>query len=122
MIDVHELIADPDFCQPSGVHVIRRVTEVVNHRNTQSRETLTMQGIITIGKSDSTQMRNEANENTEYINVFTNAPLFLVGTVDGVEHLSDLVVFEGKEYEVTEITNNGQYGFYKSVAVSLSKG
>lgn len=122
MIDVGELIGDPDFCQPSGVHVIRRVTEVVNHRNTETRKSLTMTGIITIGKSDGTQMRSEASQNTEYINVFTNAPLVLVGTVDGVEHLSDLVVFDGKEYEVTDTANNGQYGFYKSVAVSLSGG
>ncbi len=127
MINISELINDPDFCQPNGIKVIRRKTTIENHRNVISEEELNFTGIITINSGKSTEFLPEANRNDESINVFTWKRLFVPtsnvesDTISGEGYLSDIVVWDGCKYEVISCMNDEQYGFCKSVAVRMSQ-
>ena len=48
MINISELITDPDFCQPNGIKITRFTTKVVNHIPVETKSKLTVSGIITI--------------------------------------------------------------------------
>ena len=50
MINVSELIGDPDFCQPNGIKVTRRPSHIENHKVQYSEQSLTFVGIITIAE------------------------------------------------------------------------
>jgi len=123
MINVSELIGDPDFCQPNGVKVTRRPTEIVNHKPTYTEQKLTLTGIITISNEQEDEMLPEADRNKEAINIFTYNRLFCTGhdRATGHDYMADLVTFEGVIYKVAYCLNDAQYGFCRSKAVKMDQ-
>ena len=53
MINVSELIEDPDFTQINGVNIIRSTYEIVNHEPQAKEVELNVPGIITINSDTS---------------------------------------------------------------------
>lgn len=123
MINVSELIGDPDFCQPNGVKVTRRQMEIVNHKPKNTEKKLTLTGIITIADEQSDEMLPEADRNKEAINVFTYSRLFCTGydRATGRDYMADIVTFEGVNYKVAYCLNDAQYGFCRSKAVKMDQ-
>lgn len=123
LINVSELIADPDFCQPGGISVTRYVNEVVNHKVQETLIPLTFEGIITIRNDNEDDMLPEADMNKEAINVFTYGRLMTVGVdkASGISYGSDIVHFEGNDYIVRACKNNAQYGYCMSVAIKIEQ-
>ena len=122
MIDISELINDPDFAQPNGVNVIRTQYTISNHQFVENPINLNFAGIITIADDTSTDKTETADKNSEKIHVFTYNPLYLTGypSVDSQEmFLSDIVVFEGNQYSVDAVLNDSQYGFCRATCSKL---
>lgn len=127
MINVSELINDPDFTQPGGVNVRRRKTSVVDFEQSIEESEFNVIGIITIANDLSAELGDYFDENSEYINVFTYMPLFTTGLGDGKNganvgqgYLSDIVLWKGKEYKVIKVKNDSEYGFAQNLAISTS--
>ena len=53
MINISELITDPDFAQPNGIKIIRSTVETVNHRQVETPVEITLAGIITVANETS---------------------------------------------------------------------
>lgn len=121
MINVSELITDPDFCQPNGISITRAKTVVVNHQQQEIESEIVVQGIITINSENSDELLEEADRNSELINIFTFDRLKTVGIdkLDGERYAADIVHFNGANYIVRRCMDDAQYGFCKSVAVKL---
>lgn len=121
MIDVSELITDPDFCQPGGIKITRSVVEVVNHRQVEVPTDIKVEGIITIDNENEDSLLSEADLNSERIHLFTFDRLKTVGEdkFDGKTYAADIVHFEGVDYIVRYCLNDAQYGFCRSTAVKL---
>lgn len=127
MINVSELINDPDFTQPGGVNVRRRKTSVVDFEQSIEESEFNVIGIITIANDLSAELGDYFDEDSEYINVFTYMPLFTTGLGDGKNganvgqgYLSDIVLWKGKEYKVIKVKNDSEYGFAQNLAISTS--
>ena len=127
MINVSELINDPDFTQPGGVNVRRRKTSVVDFEQPIEESEFNVIGIITIANDLSAELGDYFDEDSEYINVFTYMPLFTTGLGDGKNganvgqgYLSDIVLWKGKEYKVIKVKNDSEYGFAQNLAISTS--
>lgn len=127
MINVSELINDPDFTQPGGVNIRRRKTSVVDFEQSVEESEFNVIGIITIANDLSAELGDYFDENSEYINVFTYMPLFTTGLGDGKNganvgqgYLSDIVLWKGKEYKVIKVKNDSEYGFAQNLAISTS--
>ena len=127
MINVSELINDPDFTQPGGVNIRRRKTSVVDFEQSTEESEFNVIGIITIANDLSAELGDYFDENSEYINVFTYMPLFTTGLGDGKNganvgqgYLSDIVLWKGKEYKVIKVKNDSEYGFAQNLAISTS--
>lgn len=121
LINVSELIGDPDFTQPNGVNVERTTFVVENHRQVKTTIQLNVTGIITIADEEDMDMRADSDVIREGINVFTYSPLMLTSrTSDGTtNYLSDVVLFRGNRYKVMKVLNDEQYGFCKNVCYKL---
>ena len=127
MINVSELINDPDFTQPGGVNIRRRKTSVVDFEQSIEESEFNVIGIITIANDLSAELGDYFDEDSEYINVFTYMPLFTTGLGDGKNganvgqgYLSDIVLWRGKEYKVIKVKNDSEYGFAQNLAISTS--
>lgn len=121
MINISELINDPDFCQPNGISVTRTVTSIVNHRVSEETVDIKLTGIITIADENEDSMLSEADLNIERIHIFTYNRLKTVGIdkLDGKEYGADIVHFNGNDYIVRYCLDDAQYGFCRSTAVKL---
>lgn len=123
LINVSELIADPDFCQPNGISITRYENSVVNHRVQEVPKDIVVEGIITIRNDNEDELLPEADSNKEAINVFTYNRLMTVGIdkASGQSYGSDIVHFDGADYIVRACKNNAQYGYCMSVAVKIEQ-
>ena len=121
MINISELINDPDFCQPNGISVTRTTTSIVNHRVSEETVDIKLTGIITIADENEDSMLSEADLNSERIHIFTYNRLKTVGIdkLDGKEYGADIVHFNGNDYIVRYCLDDAQYGFCRSTAVKL---
>lgn len=122
MINVSELISDPDFRQRNGVEVIRRKTSIVDHIPDVEEEKLNFIGIITIADEIKLEENDWAGTNTESIHVFTYEKLKTTGFTDSADedgYLSDIVVWNGCKYKVIEVLNDVQYGFSRATAIRM---
>ena len=124
MINIGELITDPDFAQPGGINIIRRKCEIVNHRPVPTETVLNVPGIITIASDTSVEKLPEADRSTEDIHIFTHEQLLTTGRKDDVaveDYLSDIVVWQGVKYIVIKCMDDTQYGFCRSTATKLEQ-
>jgi hypothetical protein len=123
MINVSELIGDPDFAQPNGVKVTRSTVEVVNHQQVKTSKEIKLTGIITISDENTDEPLDEADMNKEKIHIFTYNRLKTVGIdkVDGKNYAADIVHFNGADYIVRFCLDDAQYGFCRSTAVKLEQ-
>lgn len=123
MINVSELIGDPDFAQPNGVKVTRSTVEVVNHQQVKTSKEIKLTGIITISDENTDEQLDEADMNKEKIHIFTYNRLKTVGVdkVDGKNYAADIVHFNGADYIVRFCLDDAQYGFCRSTAVKLEQ-
>ena len=123
MINISELITDPDFAQPNGIKIIRSTVETVNHRQVEKSSEITLAGIITVANETSDELLEEADRSKEQIHIFTHERLKLVGVdkVNGKRYAADIVKFNGAKYIVRYCLDDAQYGFCRSTAVKLEQ-
>lgn len=121
MINISELITDPDFCQTNGISITRATTKIVNHSPVETTKKITLQGIITIDNENEDSMLAEADLNKERIHVFTHERLKCTGVdkLNGTTYSSDIVHFNGNSYIVRYCLDDAQYGFCRSTAVKM---
>lgn len=127
LINVSELITDPDFAQPNGINVIRRQNTIQNHRNTIVETQLKVSGIITIADDTSTNFQEGFNRNDSKIHIFTLKKLYVYNheednTPPGQGYLSDIVLFHGNKYEVVSVLDDTDYGFSRATATVMEQG
>ena len=123
MINISELITDPDFAQPNGIKITRSTVETVNHRQVETPVEITLAGIITVANETSDELLEEADRSKERIDIFTHERLKLVGVdkVNGKQYAADIVKFNGAKYIVRYCLDDAQYGFCRSTAVKLEQ-
>lgn len=122
MINVSELITDPDFAQPNGIEVIRTTYTIVDHEPELSQKVLRLKGIVTIANDKSIQMDPEADRSAEQIHVFTREPLYTTGATDEadeVDYISDIVVWQNVKYKVQSVLDDVQYGFNRATCEKM---
>ena len=121
MINISELIGDPDFCQPNGINITRSTVKTVDFRQVEEPVEIKLTGIITIDNENEDSLLSEADLNSERIHIFTYNRLKTVGIdkIDGKEYAADIVHFNGNDYIVRYCLDDAQYGFCRSTAVKL---
>ena len=121
MINIAELIGDPDFCQPNGINITRTPVRIENFKQVENSIEMKLVGIITVDNENEDSLLSEADLNSERIHIFTYDRLKTVGIdkIDGNEYAADIVHFNGNDYIVRYCLDDAQYGFCRSTAVKL---
>lgn len=106
MINVSEVITDPDFNQQ--FEVIRRNGQWVDGRYETTETSMEVDGVIVTSDNRTLDVTPEGNLHTGTIGIWTLYTLYV--TQEG-EGLSDVVVWMGDRYIIQDSRPHIQYGY-----------
>ena len=114
MIDVSEIIDDPDLAQRFKLY---RITgQFVNGRWVENpKQELTRVGIIVPMGAKSLQQIPEADRVRGAIEVFTKEILYITSSAGSQSRTSDQVLWKGSLYKLLAVDDYSDFGFYHGV-------
>lgn len=122
MLNVGELIHDPDFAQPKGFKVTRTTGTWTNGRFSGTTATIPCHGIIRPASSKDVVQTPQGDMISGEIAIYTDivTPLYetaLNHKTNNSGNLSDEVTWQGEVYKLIKVTPFVDFGYYKSIAV-----
>ena len=123
MINVRELINDPDFAQPQGIHITRYRERFENHRTVKESEDIVVKGILILLDANSDTRQENFDNNVDELTILTYDRLKCEGIdkIDGLHYGSDVVHYMGADYIVKSCQDLSQYGYCRSKATKLEQ-
>lgn len=113
MIEISELITDPDFCQK--LTILRSHGKwVAGNWQGETRE-MQVPGVATVAKESDLEQVPEADRQTGMMCFYVAAPETLHLTQS--EGLSDLVLWRGRRYKILQLFRENDWGYCKGVGV-----
>lgn len=118
MIDVSELITDPDFCQEFFVRRDNGHIDDVTAEWVPNYSVLTMTGVITPAKQDDILVPlPEGERSNTFIRVFCTERLIMGGEEDDFN--ADRIAWRGSAYKVIDSRPWGDFGYWEVVATQV---
>lgn len=118
MIDVSDIINDPDFAQP---FTIKRSTggAFVSGGYTSSNSTIQGYGVIQPASDREHEQVPEGERVAGSISIYSATALYTTygGDPSG---LSDIVTWRGDDYRIVSVGPYQDFGFFKALAVRMS--
>jgi hypothetical protein len=109
MINVAEIIHDPDFCQSYTLY--RKTNVLVGGRPVPSEKPIQRRGVIIAANTKDLLQVPEGDRVKGIIAVYDTEPL-LVTNDDGT---SDEIVWHGERYRLFQLWPYEDYGYYKAL-------
>jgi hypothetical protein len=116
MINVRELITDPDFSQKFTVY--RSSGEFVNGRWVETHTEVSMVGVIIPASAKELNMLPEADRVVGTISIYTKTPLYI--TSNDRQGTSDKILWKGDLWKLISVNNYSDFGFYKGIAQRMA--
>lgn len=116
MIDVSELLDDPDFLFPGGVLCVRRSYSVNTYGETVASEVPELiQAIVQPGSGDMLERLPEAARLKESIRIWTKEPLI----VEAENQYADIIIYNDRRWLVQVVVDwtVGGQNYTKAVAI-----
>lgn len=109
MINVAELIHDPDFCQPYTLY--RKTTVLVGGKSVPKEKALERRGVIIAANTKDLLQVPEGDRVKGIIAVYDTEPLQVTNDTG----TSDEIVWHNERYRLFQIWPYKDYGFYKAL-------
>ncbi|GED34030.1 hypothetical protein P9G84_22375 [Brevibacillus centrosporus] len=114
MIDVSEVITDPDFAQAYVVH--RRSDSWTAGRTLSSEAPIKMVGVITVADAKTLNQLPEGDRVTGLMCFYATKELFTTSD----QGTSDQIEWRGERYRVKQVFPYGDYGYYKAIGERMA--
>ena len=112
LVNVAELISDPDFNQ--GFGIIRRSGSWVKGRFTVTEIIINADGVVIPEQTKGVDLTPQGSLLSGRIHVWTYTRLYVTSNEStNSNYLSDKVIWQGKNYLVENEKPYNQYGYYK---------
>lgn len=116
MINVGELIHDPDFC--TNFTILRNLLgEWIEGRYSELKQRLEVEGIVTATTSKDMEMLPEGDRTHGLKTFYVDAETELRLTDD--ETMSDICEYKGQRYRLLQVFEYGDYGYYKAIGTRI---
>jgi len=112
MIDVSEIVEDPDFAQEFTVY--RSNGSFVKGRWTEGTPTqITILGVVTVMSARELNQLPEGDRIKAAMNFHSTLPIYVtrIGSSPGI---SDKIFWRGDYYKIFNVVPNVDYGYYKA--------
>lgn len=117
MIDLSELIHDPDFC--TSFIVIKKSEPIWNKGELAQTETkLNVEGIVLPSSSKDIDMLPEADRIHGLKSFFTDECVF---TLTDTEKTSDICIYRGRKYKLLQVFDYSDNGYYKAIGTMIGE-
>ena len=115
MIDVSELIIDPDFAQPYTVH--RKSGAWSEGVFNEIESELQFNGVIIVANTQDVNMMPEGDRIAGLMTFYTTAdnPIFVTRNLSSDQGTSDEIEWRGERYKVMQTFPYTDYGYIKAV-------
>lgn len=114
MIDVSEVITDPDFAQTFVVH--RKANKWIAGRTESTEKDITMTGVIMVADAKTLEQLPEGDRVTGLMCFYSTQELFTTRE----QGTSDQIEWRGERYRVKQVFPYGDYGYYKAVGQRMA--
>lgn len=110
MINLGELIHDPDFCD---TFVIARHTASKWEKGRQEVQTkrIIMEGIVAPSTAQELETLPEGDRNNGMKTFYADSPFKLTDT----EQMADICIFRGHQYKLLQVFDYSSNGYYKAI-------
>ncbi len=109
MIDLSELLEDPDFCDT--YKVLRKRSYWNEGKQVSDIDEFTVEGIVLPSTSKDIDMLPEGDRQHGLKTFFSPVPLHVTDT----EETSDICVYRGQQYKLLSAFDYQSNGFYKAI-------
>lgn len=119
MINVSEIVNDPDFAQ--SFNVLRSTVTFVSGGISNAITTVPMWGVILIAEPKDLATLPEGDRISGSMAFYTQLPMYMTnveGTGDG--HLSDIAVWHGQQFRIAKDSIWSDFGYYLTIGVRMS--
>ena len=118
MIDVSEIIEDPDFAQ--SFYVYRSTGSFINGVWTESTPTrIQMYGVITVANAKEVRMLPEGDRIQGAMDFYSTKALYVTRTGQ-TQGTSDKILWRGDYYKLINVKNWADYGFYSATGERIA--
>ena len=117
MIDVSEIINDPDFCQSFTVY--RDSGSWIEGRWVSSTSTLSMSGVISVASAKELNQVPEGDRVEGAIVIHTTDQIYATRAASPAG-ISDKIEWNGELYKIIQMYPYSDYGFYKAIATRIT--
>lgn len=119
MIDVSELIVDPDFAQPYIVH--RKSGTWLQGVFTESEVPLQFYGVIIAANIKDVNMMPEGDRIEGLMMFYTtdDNPIFVTRNLDNNKGTSDQIEWRGERYRIMQTYAYNDYGYIKAIGTRM---
>lgn len=114
MINIGELIYDPDFCTEFKI-IRKNVGTWTCGRQTEQTKILNVIGIVTSVSSKDLEMMPEGDRVHGIKTFYTDKQLRITGN----ESTSDICEYQGKQYRLLQVFDYNNNGFYKAIGTLI---
>ncbi len=116
MINVSDLVGDPDFAQPLAITRSRGVFALGGWQSATT--SLTARGVANTASGNDLAQVPEGDRVTGTMAFYTRVPLYATraGAAPG---LSDMITFQGDLYRLAKVWDRSPNGYYKAVGVRV---
>ncbi len=113
MIDLSELITDPDFCQEFSI--IRTTGDYQNGIFVKEETEIKVTGIAEPVTGKDLDIQIESDRANNVMTFYTEEELKV--SPDGT--LSDFILFKGKRYKLFQVSNYSDFGYYSGMGKEI---
>jgi hypothetical protein len=114
MIDVSEVVNDPDLAQEFTI--LRSSGSYLNGVFQSSTTPIQGFGVVTVATAREIEMVPEGDRVTGMMSFHSNQPILGTRANGGATGASDILLWHGEKYRVLAIWNWSDYGYYDAIA------
>lgn len=116
MIEINEIIDDPDFAQTFTVY--RSSGDFVNGRWVETTTEVSLEGVILPASAKELNQLPEADRLTGSISIYSKSQLYL--TSNDEQRTSDKILWKEQQWKLISVENYSDFGFYHAMAQRIS--
>ena len=115
MIDVSELIVDPDLAQPYTVHRMSGIW--TDGEFIQTELPLPFYGVVIVANTQDVNMMPEGDRIAGLMTFYTTVdnPIFVTRNLDADQGTSDEIEWHGERYKIMQTFPYHDYGYIKAI-------
>lgn len=117
MINVSEIVTDPDFAQTLTIQ--RSAGRFASGGFVNTTTSLNAAGVVVVAAEEDLEQIGEGDRVVGAMEFYTTVPIYETRT-GAKEGLSDVIAWNGQQYRLAKVWPWRDYGYYRAIGIRMS--